>query len=175
MDILREKGVIVASNPVSNLKLASGICPVSAMMEKGITVALGTDSVSSNNNLNFLEEIKTFAMLAKVREMNPTLITPKEALTAATRNGAMAQGRTDCGILAEGNKADLIVLRTDVPNMRPVHSLLSNLVYSASSGDIVLTMVDGKVLYENGEYTTIDVEKTIYETEKATAHILEQL
>lgn len=174
-DILKEKGVTVASNPVSNLKLASGIAPVSSMLKQGISVALGTDSVASNNNLSFFEEMKTFAILAKVREMDPTVVTPLEAVKAAARNGALAQGRQDCGLIAEGNKADLIVLRTDVPNMHPVHNLLNNIVYSACDGDIVLTMADGKVLYKDGEYTTIDIEKTIFETEAATAEILKQL
>ncbi|WP_251617043.1 amidohydrolase family protein [Senimuribacter intestinalis] len=174
-DILKEKGVTVASNPVSNLKLASGICNVTEMLKREIPVALGTDSVASNNNLSFFEEMKTFAILAKVREQNPTVITPKQALEAATINGAQAQGRYDCGAIKEGNKADLLVLRTDVANMHPVHNMLNNIVYSATDGDIVMTMADGKVLYKDGEYTTIDIEKTIFETEAATAAILKQL
>ena len=173
--ILKEKGTVVASNPMSNLKLASGICPAAKMMDLGISVAIGTDSVSSNNSLNFLEEMKTFAALAIVKEMNPTVITPKEAVYAATMGGAIAQGRTDCGMLAEGNKADLIVMRLDVPNMHPVHNLLNNIVYAASGSDIVMTMADGRVLYENGEYTYIDIEKTIYETQAATDKILQLL
>ena len=174
-NILKEKGVTVASNPVSNLKLASGICNVTEMLKREIPVALGTDSVASNNNLSFFEEMKTFAILAKVREQNPTVITPKQALEAATINGAQAQGRYDCGAIKEGNKADLLVLRTDVANMHPVHNMLNNIVYSATDGDIVMTMADGKVLYKDGEYTTIDIEKTIFETEAATAAILKQL
>ena len=174
-DILKEKGVTVASNPVSNLKLASGICNVTEMLKREIPVALGTDSVASNNNLNFFEEMKTFAILAKVREENPTVVTPQQALEAATINGALAQGRCDCGAIKEGNKADLLVLRTDTANMHPVHNMLNNIVYSASDGDIVMTMADGKVLYKDGEYTTIDIEKTIFETEAATAAILKQL
>lgn len=174
-NILKEEGVTVASNPVSNLKLASGICNVTEMLKREIPVALGTDSVASNNNLSFFEEMKTFAILAKVREQNPTVITPKQALEAATINGALAQGRYDCGTIKEGNKADLLVLRTDTANMHPVHNMLNNIVYSATDGDIVMTMADGKVLYKDGEYTTIDIEKTIFETEAATAAILKQL
>ena len=165
----------VATNPVSNLKLAIDICNVTEMLKRGIPVALGTDSVASNNNLNFFEEMKTFAILAKVREENPTVVTPQQALEAATINGALAQGRCDCGAIKEGNKADLLVLRTDTANMHPVHNMLNNIVYSASDGDIVMTMADGKVLYKDGEYTTIDIEKTIFETEAATAAILKQL
>lgn len=175
LNILRDRGVTVASNPISNLKLASGICDAPKMMEMGINVALGTDSVSSNNSLNFLEEIKAFATIAKVKANDPTVITPKEALLAATRNGALAQGRENCGVLQEGFQADLIVLRTDVPNMHPIHNLINNIVYAASGSDIALTMVDGKILYRDGEYMTIDIEKTIFEAEKATAEILKQL
>lgn len=174
-DILKEKGVYVASNPVSNLKLASGICPVAKMMNMGINVAIGTDSVASNNNLNFFEEMKTFATLAKVKVNDPTVITPKEALMSATLNGAKAQGRFNCGSLEVGKKADMIVLRTDMANMHPVHNLLNNVVYSATDSNIAMTIVDGKILYKDGEYTTIDIEKTIFEAEKATAGILKQL
>ena len=174
-DILKEKGVTVASNPVSNLKLASGVCNVPMLLDKGVNVSIGTDSVASNNSLNFIEEIKTFALLSKTKFNDPTLITPREALTAATYAGAKAQGRKDCGKLAVGNKADLIVRELDQPHIHPIHDLLTNIVYSASGSDIVLTMVDGKVVYNNGEYTTIDIEKVIRETEKATENILKQL
>jgi len=174
-DILKEKGVSVASNPMSNLKLASGICDTPKMMKMGINVALGTDSVASNNSLNFFEEMKTLAVIAKVKANDPTVVTPKEALMAATRNGALAQGRKDCGVLKAGNKADLIVLRTDVPNMHPVHNMANNLVYAASGSDIVLTMVDGNVVYKDGDFLTLDMERTIFEAEAATAKILSQL
>ena len=173
--ILKEKGVTVASNPVSNLKLASGICNVTELLRREIPVAIGTDSVASNNNLSFFEEMKTLAILAKVREMNPTVVTPKQVLKAATVNGALAQGREDCGAVRVGNKADLLVLRTDTPNLHPVHHMQNNLVYAASDGDIVLTMVDGKILYQDGAYTTIDIERTIFEAEAATLEILKQL
>lgn len=175
LDILKEKGVTAVTNPVSNLKLASGIARVPEMMNRGIRVAVGTDSVASNNSLSFFEEMKTFAVLAKVNTMDPTVITPEEALRAATVNGALAQGRADCGVIKEGNKADFIVLRTDVPNLHPVHNMLNNIVYSAVDADIVMTVSDGRILYNDGEYTTIDIEKTIYEAEAATKEILKQL
>jgi 5-methylthioadenosine/S-adenosylhomocysteine deaminase len=174
-DILKEKGVTAATNPVSNLKLASGICNSAEIMKRGINLAIGTDSVASNNSLNFIEEMKTLALIGKVKAEDPTVITPKEVIMAATRNGALAQGRMDCGVLKEGFKADLIVLDTTLPHMHPVHNMINNVVYSASGSDVVLTMVDGKVLYKDGEYVTIDVEKAIAETEKATKTILGQL
>ena len=175
MDIFRAKGVTVATNPVSNMKLASGVCNASKVIDKGVNLAIGTDSVASNNSLNFIEEMKTLAISSKVYYADPTLITPKDALRAATSGGAMAQGRTDSGILKVGNKADLIVLDISGPNMHPVHSLINNIVYSCSGGEVIMTMVDGNVLYENGIYSLIDIEKTVYEVEKATQRILERL
>lgn len=174
-EILKEKNVTVATNPVSNLKLASGVCDVPALLKKGINVAIGTDSVASNNSLSFLEEIKTMALLAKVKHMDPTLITPKEALYAATRGGALAQGRDDCGILREGMKADIIALRTDTPEMNPVHDMLNNVVYSASDADIAMTMIDGEIVYMDGEYRKLDMERINYEAAKAAKGILKRL
>lgn len=173
--ILKSKGVTVACNPVSNMKLASGICNVPELFRQGINVSLGTDSVSSNNNLNMIEEMKFFATASKVKLLDPTAVTPAQALKAATISGAKAQGRTDCGLFKEGYKADLVVLDIRGPHMYPVHDMVNNIVYSASGSDVVMTMVDGKVLYENGEYLTIDVEKTIAEAERMTQNILKQL
>ncbi len=174
-DIAKEKGVSVAANPVSNLKLASGVSNVPKMLRRGINVAIGTDSTSSNNNLNFIEEMKTFATASKMYYQDPKVVSPTETLYAATRAGALSQGRDNCGILKEGAKADLIVLDLAVPHMHPIHDLKNNLVYSANGSDVILTMVDGKVLYENGDFLTIDLEKTIFEAEKATKNILAQL
>ena len=161
-DIIKEKGVTVASN-------------VPELLKRGINVAIGTDSVASNNSLNFFEEMKVFAMISKMMYHDPTVVTPVQTLRAATRGGALAQGREDCGLLKEGFRADLIVVDLDKPNMYPVHNLLNNLVYSASGTDVVLTMADGKVLYENGEYLTIDICRTIKEAEAATKKILSML
>ena len=175
MEIFREKGVTVASCPVSNLKLASGVCDVPALMKKGIRVAVGTDSAASNNSLNFIEEMKFFALLNKEKKGDPTVITPAETLYAATRAGALSQGRNDCGLLKVGQRADLTVLDIRQPHMTPVHDLANNVVYSASGSDVVLTMADGRVLYRDGDFLTIDIEKTLAETENACRRILGQL
>ena len=174
-DILAEKGVTVATCPVSNMKLASGTCDVPLLLKKGVNVALGTDSVCSNNNLNFIEEMKFMACGAKIRDMDPTAITPKEAIYSATKAGAESQSREGCGALKTGNKADLIVLDIEKPHMYPVHDILTNIVYSGSGSDIILTMADGKTLFKEGEYMTIDIEKTIYEAEKSKARILKEI
>lgn len=175
IEIFREKGVTVAVNPVSNMKLAGGICNAAGIMEKGVNVAIGTDSVASNNNLNFIEEMKILAIGNKVLLKDPTAISPVQALKAATYGGAVAQGRDDCGLLKEGCKADLIVMDISAVNMRPVHDIINNLVYSCSGSEIKLTMIDGKVVYENGEYCTIDIERVISQSELATSRILERI
>ncbi|MBQ0004673.1 MAG: amidohydrolase [Clostridiales bacterium] len=175
IEILKEKNVTVASNPISNLKLASGICDVPKLYANGVNVAIGTDSSTSNNSLDFFEEMKMFALLGKVKSGDAAAMKPEQVLHSATRAGAIAQGRDNCGLVKEGYKADLIVVDTDVPNMQPVHNMINNLVYSACGKDIVMTMVDGRVLYRDGEYTTIDIEKTYAEVEKARKKILSQL
>ena len=174
-DILKEKGVTVAANPVSNLKLASGVSNVPEMLRRGINVGIGTDSVASNNSLNFFEEMKVFAISAKARYADPTAVTPVDALRAATVSGALGQGRKDCGAVKEGYRADLIVVDISQPYMYPIHNITNNLVYSSSGSDVLMTMVDGKVLYCEGEYKTIDIEKTIFEVTKATEQILASL
>ncbi len=175
MDIFREKGVTVACNPVSNLKLASGFCPAPRLLEKGVHVALGTDSVASNNSLNIMEEVKLFATLFKASSGDPTAVTPKQALYAATRAGALSQGRADCGLVKEGFRADLIVVDVNRPWMRPCHEMVNNLVFSAQGTDVCLTMADGKVLYRDGLWLTVDVERAAALAEESVKKILAQL
>jgi len=174
-DLLKEKEVTVASCPVSNMKLASGIARVPLLLEKGVSVAIGTDGTASNNSLNFFEEMKILSLSAKARFGDPTLLTPGEALYAATRAGALAQGRTDCGLIKEGFRADMILLDLGSPSLNPIHEIANNLVFSAQSRDILMTMIDGAVVYENGTFPTIDVAKAVRETESATKRILSEL
>ncbi len=175
-DLLKEKNVTVASCPVSNLKLASGFINAPKLLEKGVNLALGTDSVASNNNLNIMEEIKLFATLFKATSGDAKAITPKQALYSATRAGALSQGRDDCGLIKEGCKADLVVLDTNNrPYMMPCHSMINNVVFSAQGTDVCLTMVDGKVLYKDGEYTTIDLERAAFNANKSVEKILGKL
>ncbi|NLD18650.1 MAG: amidohydrolase [Clostridiales bacterium] len=175
LDIFKEKKVTVATNPVSNMKLASGICNVKKIADKGINVAIGTDSVASNNSLNFVEEMKVLAIGNKVSIKEPEAISPKQVLYFATRGGAIAQGREDCGLVKEGNRADLIVMDISGPNMHPVHNLVNNIVYSGSGSDIVLTMIDGKVVYRDRNYCTINIEKVIDMSQQEMTGILERL
>ncbi len=174
-DILLEKGVTVTSCPVSNLKVATGVCNIPKLLESGIPVAIGTDSVCSNNSLNFIEEMKFFALASKGAFYDPTVISPKQTIQSATRVGALSQGRDDCGSIKVGNKADIIVLDINTPNFFPVHDYLNNIVYSANGGDVILTMVDGNVLYKDGVFTTIDIEKVKYNVGEAKSRILKEL
>lgn len=173
--ILAGKKVTVASCPVSNLKLASGVCNVPRLFKEGISVAIGTDGVASNNSLNFIEDMKFFALVHKGWFSDATLTDTHQVLTAATEAGARGQNRFNTGCLAVGKKADLVVLDCEAISMKPVHNLVNNLIYAASGSDVVLTMVDGKVLYRDGAFTTIDVERVIYEVEKSKERILGEL
>ncbi len=175
IEILKKYGVTVACNPVSNMKLASGFAPIPKMLEKGINIALGTDGCASNNNLNIMQDLYLFALLYKGVTGDPTVVTPKQALITATLNGFKAQGRIDSGKIAVGQKADIIVLNTDVPYMYPTTDIACNLVYAAQGSDVKFTMVDGKVLYKDGEYLTIDIEKAKAQTQMHTDAILQQL
>ncbi len=171
MDILKEKGVTVATNPASNLKLGSGVCNIYALLKKGINSALGTDSVASNNNLDMFREMYLCALLPKGFYRRPDVVSERDVLKMATQNGYAAQGRTDCGTIEVGNRADLIVVDLDTVHMCPHNDTVNHLVYAASGADVLLTMADGKVLYKDGVYTTIDIEKVKREVEARTERI----
>ena len=174
-DILKNHGVTVACCPASNLKLASGYADVPKMLDMGINVALGTDGAASNNNLNILQDLYLFAVVYKGYYHDSTLITPAQALYAATRAGALSQGREDSGRLAVGCKADLCVIDTDTPQFTPMTDAACNVVYAAQGADVRLTMVDGEVLYRDGEFKTIDIEKAKSEAQRHTDAILRSL
>ncbi|MEA4920745.1 MAG: amidohydrolase [Clostridiaceae bacterium] len=164
MDILREKQVTAIHNPVSNLKLGSGFAPVKRMLEKGVRVALGTDGACSNNSLDLFEEIKLSALLQKGLSRDPAAVSATSALKMATGAGAYAQGReNECGMIKEGMDADLIMLDFSQPWMQPVHDVHSSLCYCAHGSDVVMTMVRGRVLYRDGVFITIDIEKLLAE------------
>jgi 5-methylthioadenosine/S-adenosylhomocysteine deaminase len=175
MDILREKNVTVASCPKSNLKLASGVCPAAGLIRHGVAVALGTDSVTSNNNLDMLEEARFFSLLQKNHSGDPAALSPAETLRAASRTGALAQGRDDCGLIAPGYRADLAVLDVSGVHWQPVHDLMNNLIYSGSGCDVCMTVADGRVLYENGSWPTLDMDEILRQTEKSRLRILSEL
>ncbi|MCL2136942.1 MAG: amidohydrolase [Coriobacteriia bacterium] len=174
-EVFSRNAVSVAANPASNLKLASGFAPIPEMIAAGVNVGIGTDGMASNNNHNMLQDVYLLATVYKASSDDPTVISPAQAMQAATLNGARAQGRKDCGSIALGNKADLVVMDTDVPWMYPQTSKLNNLVYSALGSDVILTMVDGEVLYRNGQWQTIDIERVKHEALSAVTRIISGL
>ena len=162
-EILKKHGVTAVHNPESNMKLGSGFAPIPKMLAKGLKVAIGTDGCASNNNLNMFEEMHLAAVIHNGFNNNPTLMTPETVLKMATITGAEALGRNNTGSLEVGKRADIIAVNTDVPHMKPDFNTPALLVYSAQGSDVTMTMVDGKVLYENGEYKTLDKEKIFAE------------
>ena len=165
IQILAEKKVRVVHNPSSNLKLASGAAPVAAMLNAGVTVALGTDGATSNNKLDMLEEIRMASFLQKLDRMDPTVLPSSQVLQVAHQGGAAAIGQGDVlGRIEPGYKADLAIYDTTAPHWFPQHDLASILTYAAASADVSHTLVDGRVLYRNGEFTTLDIAKVKAET-----------
>jgi 5-methylthioadenosine/S-adenosylhomocysteine deaminase len=166
MDILAANGATAAHCPVSNLKLSAGAAPVTKMLSRGVNVALGTDGVCSNNNHDMFEEIKTAALLQKYLTKDPSALPAYEAIKLATVNGAAGQGRAgETGKIAPGYDADIIMLNLDAPHLFPLNEPCAAVAYAAKGSDVCMTMVQGRILYENGEHKTIDLEKTRYEVE----------
>ena len=173
MDIIKEKGIYVVTNPASNAKLASGIAPICAMLEREIPLAIGTDGPASNNCLDMFREMFLVTGLAKLREQNAAACPAEAVLKMATVGGAAAMGLKDCDCIAEGKQADLIVIDLHQPNMQPEHNLVKNLVYSGSKQNVLLTMVAGRILYENGQFFTGEDPEQIYEEVKKDLQILQ--
>lgn len=170
MALMAEKNVICAHNPVSNLKLGSGVAPVTKMADAGVRVSLGTDGAASNNTLDVMKEMYLAAILHKGVENKADILSADTVIAMATENGAAAQRRKDCGKLETGRKADIILIDTDSLNNIPSYSPAYTAVYSANSSDVRLTMIDGRIVYENGEFTCIDIEKVRSEMKETVAH-----
>ena len=152
MEIMAEKGICAVTNPGSNLKLASGIAPITDLLNKGVHVAIGTDGPASNNCLDFFREMFLVTGLAKVREKDAAAVSADQVLRMATVEGAYAMGLKDADVLAEGKFADLIMIDLNQPNMQPLNNIVKNIVYSGSKQNVKLAMVNGKVLYEDGQF-----------------------
>ncbi|NLO86231.1 MAG: amidohydrolase [Clostridiales bacterium] len=171
IELFAKRNVTIVHNPISNLKLASGIAPIARMLESGCKIALGTDGVASNNNLNMWEEIKLMPMLQKGNTLDPTVVSPAQTIAAATSVGASALGYDNLGLIKEGYLADIIIVAIDGAHICPCNDLQSDLVYSIQGSDVQMTMVDGKVLYHEGKYTTLD-PKAVIARAKAEAALL---
>lgn len=170
--ILAEHGVYVAANPASNAKLGSGIADLDILAQSGVTIALGTDGVASNNNHDMQRSMYLMALLQRARACDPVGFSPTELVSIATLHGAQAQGRSDCGVIEMGAHADLCVFDFDTLWAQPIQDYFTNLVYSAEGQDVLLTMIDGVVVYKEGAYPTIDVERAVAETKRHREKIL---
>ena len=156
--VMAGKGVSAVHNPMSNLKLGSGIAPVPAMKQAGVNVCLGTDGVSSNNCTDFFGDLKLAAILHNGASCDPLALLPIDALRMATANGGKALGRRT-GVIAQGYTADLILVDFSRLNLTPCHSVLSNLAYAAHGCDVRMNMARGKVIYQDGDFLTIDIDR----------------
>ena len=164
IEIIKKNDIKISHNPCSNMKLASGIAPVSKLIEKGICVSIGTDGASSNNNLDLIEELKTASLLQKVSTLDPNVLNSHEAIAMGTIKGAEALGLGDeIGSIEVGKKADIILIDTNSANMVPDSSTLtSNIIYSANGSNVDTTICNGKILMENKKLTVLD-EQEIYD------------
>lgn len=165
--IMKNKNVRVAHNPGSNMKLASGVAPVPDMLQAGICVGLGTDGAASNNNLDMVEELRLAAMLHKVHRLDPVAIPAKTAVDMVTAKGAEALGLGNItGKIQGAHKADITIFDMQEPHWHPRHDRLSLLTYAASARDVHTVIVDGKILLDNHQLTTIDQERLIAEVDR---------
>jgi 5-methylthioadenosine/S-adenosylhomocysteine deaminase len=172
LEILSQYNVGVAHCPESNLKLASGAAPVAELLREGVTVGLGTDGASSNNNLDLLEEMRTAALLQKMITNDPTVMPAYTALETATAGGARALGLSEeTGTLKTGAKADLLLLNCKAPHLYPRHNHYANLVYAAHSADVDTVMVDGNILMENRKVLCMDEEEVLEKAQNCAINL----
>ena len=171
LEIYKKRGVYAVINPGSNAKLASGIAPVSKMLERGIRLAIGTDGPSSNNALDMFREMYLLAATQKLNDRDASSTDANEILKMATVGGAHCMGLDDCDVIDIGKTADLIVIDLKRPNMQPINNITKNIVYSGSKENVQLTMINGKILYENGEFIGNDMEEIYYNAQKITDRI----
>ena len=177
IEIIKKHGVKVSHNPCSNMKLASGVAPVSKLIDNDICVSIGTDGASSNNNLDLIEELKTASLLQKVSTLDPKVLTSDEAIEMATIKGAEALGLGDeIGSIEVGKKADIILIDTNSANMVPdSSSLSSNVIYSANGSNVDTTICNGKILMENKKLTTLDEDEIYAKAKQAIKELKEAI
>ena len=161
--IMKKRGMYAVSNPGSNTKLASGIAPITQFLKAGVPVALGTDGPASNNCLDMFREMFLVTGLAKLKEEDAAAVDAMDVLKMATVNGAHAMGLGEADVIAEGKLADLIMIDLKTPNMQPLNNIAKNIVYSGSKINVKMTMIGGRILYENGSFLTDEKPEAVYE------------
>ena len=159
IEIYKEKGIWAVINACSNAKLASGIAPVSKLLKSSVKIAVGTDGASSNNALDMFREMYTICATQKLNDKDAASTDANDILKASTIGSARCMGLTDCDVIDVDKKADLIVIDMHRPSMQPINNITKNLVYSGGKDIVKMTMINGKILYDNGEFKNIDIEK----------------
>ena len=177
IEIIKKNDVKISHNPCSNMKLASGIAPVSKLIENDICVSIGTDGASSNNNLDLIEELKTASLLQKVSTLDPNVLNSHEAIAMGTIKGAKALGLDEeIGSIEVGKKADIILIDTNSANMVPDSSTLtSNIIYSANGSNVDTTICNGKILMENKKLTVLDEQEIYNKAREAIKNLKEAI
>ncbi|WP_445486792.1 amidohydrolase family protein [Niallia sp. 03133] len=169
-EILKQYDVRVAHNPISNLKLGSGVADVVRLLDKGIKVGIATDGVASNNNFDMFEEMRTAALLQKGIYKDATKLPAQTVLSLATRVGAEAVGMSSTGSLEKGKKADFITIYPyDKEHLQPISEAYSHLLYAANGRDVSDVYIDGKMVVKDRHCLTIDEEKVISEVNRLQA------
>ncbi len=163
VDIFARRGLYAVLNPCSNAKLASGIAPLGRFLKSGVKLAVGTDGPASNNALDMFREMYLANVLAKLDESDAAAGSPAAVLSAAVSGGARAMGLDDCDAICAGKQADIIRIDLSRPNMQPMHNIVKNIVYSGNPSNVSMTMIAGKILYENGEFFLPETPESIYE------------
>jgi len=162
IEIIKENQVSLSHNPTSNMKLASGISPVSKLIDAGVNMSLGTDGAASNNNLDMIEEMKIAALLQKVNNMDSTVLPSKKVFEMATIGGARALGLQDeIGTIEVGKKADLVLLDMNTPHLTPFRHPMSHLVYAANGSDIDTVICNGEILMQDKELKVLNEAEVI--------------
>jgi len=173
IELLQKRAVKVVHNPESNMKLASGVAPVTTFLARGITVGLGTDGCASNNDLDLFREMGMAARLHKVMANDPTVLDARTALTLTTINGAKVIGRDDIGSLEQGKKADFIIIDLDKPHLVPLYNPCSHLVYAASGADVTTTIINGRVIMRDRKILTVDEQEVMREVKLIAKRVKE--
>ena len=174
IDLLKEKNVYCASNPSSNLKLASGVAPIYTMLNRGMKVCIGTDGAASNNSLSAFKEMYLLSALQKERMKDAACVSAEETINSATPVGYEALGFNG-GLVKVGLDADLVLINLDSPNMRPLSNVKKHLVYSADTSNVIMTVAGGRIVYEKGNFFVGEDVDTIYvNAEKSMKRLIKQ-
>jgi 5-methylthioadenosine/S-adenosylhomocysteine deaminase len=175
INLIRKRGVKLSHNPVSNMKLASGISPVTELVDQGVCVALGTDGAASNNNLDLFQEMKASTLLQKVNQKDPTALPARKVLEMATSDGARALGLEDeIGTIGVGKKADLVLVDMKAPHLTPQRNPLSHLVYSAGGSDVDTVICNGQILMQEKEVLVLDQLEVMEIAREAAEDLLQR-